>query len=91
MPRRSPRGLWDVHPDRLDLRKPSVLRWYVTRKILAGDWTALNRRALAQLLPSLRIDRNLKETLAAFLETPRTHARTNHAHRRSARGARRRR
>ena len=86
MIRRTTRGIWDLDPRRLNLRKPHVLRWYVTRKIHAGDWAALDRPTLARLLPSLRLDRHLKSTLAHFL---RSDAIARHPQRTTARAPRR--
>ncbi len=60
--------IWDYDVKNLDLSKPSVLLWYLKRKIDYGDWEALDRKTLKKYLPKLKINPYLKEILKSFLK-----------------------
>lgn len=60
--------IWDYEVDKLDLRNPDVLIWYLQRKLEYGDWQALDRKTLKKYLPKLRINVFLKQILKNFLE-----------------------
>lgn len=59
--------IWDYDVKSLDLSKPSVLLWYLKRKVEHGDWEALDRKTLKKYLPKLKIDLYLKQVLRDFL------------------------
>ena len=60
--------IWDYDVKSLDLSKPSVLLWYLKRKIDYGDWEVLDRKTLKKYLPKLKIDPYLKQILKSFLK-----------------------
>jgi len=69
MIRKKQRGVWETDVQTLDLKNPSVLRWYVERKIQAADWGALDRATVAKLLPELKLEPGLRAVLQDFLKT----------------------
>jgi len=60
--------IWDYDVKSLDLKKPSVLIWYLERKIRYGDWEVLDRKILKEYLPKLKINPYLKKILQGFLK-----------------------
>ena len=60
--------IWDYDVESLDLKNPSVLIWYLERKIRYGDWEVLDRKTLKKYLPKLKINPYLKEILENFLK-----------------------
>jgi hypothetical protein len=65
--RKTQRGLWETDVRSLDLKQPDVLKWYVERKINIGDWTALDQKTLAAVLPKVKIDPYLRQILEEFI------------------------
>ena len=60
-------GIWDYDASNLDLSNPTVLKWYLERKIQVGDWQSLDQKTIAQYLPQLNINRYVKKVLTASL------------------------
>lgn len=58
--------IWDYDPKTIDLNKPSVLRWYISRKINFGDWGSLDTKLIEQHLDQLEIDPTLKLMLGKY-------------------------
>ena len=68
MIRKAQYGIWESDVRDLDLKKPDVLRFYVERKINVGDWAALDRQTVEQLLPELDLVPALHFLLQDFLQ-----------------------
>ncbi len=62
------RYIWDYDVNKLDLKNPKVLIWYLERKITYGDWESLDKKSLKKYLPKLKIDSYLKHILSNFLK-----------------------
>jgi hypothetical protein len=60
--------IWDYDIKKSDFFKPTVLRWYLERKIEHGDWGVLDKRILKEHLPKLKINPYLKQILLDFLK-----------------------
>lgn len=69
MIRKKQLGVWEADVQKLDLKNPAVLRWYVERKIQAADWDALDRATVVKLLPELKLAPGLRVVLQSFLKT----------------------
>lgn len=65
--KKTQRGIWESKISDLDLEKPAVLKFYVERKINAGDWSALDRQTIASVLPQLKINPYLRRILENFV------------------------
>ncbi|MBI4600075.1 hypothetical protein HY732_04085 [Candidatus Uhrbacteria bacterium] len=77
MIKKSQKGIWETDVQTINLSNPKVLKWYVERKIEAGDWGALDRTTLAPMLGKLSIDVRVKSLLRDFLSSH------GHSHRQS--------
>ena len=60
-------GIWDYDVASLDLDNPTVLKWYLERKIRVGDWQSLDQKTIAKYLPQLNINKYVKKVLTASL------------------------
>jgi len=58
--------IWDYDARSLDLKNPSVLRWYLSRKINFGDWQSLDTELVEKNLNHLEIDPTLKQMLKKY-------------------------
>lgn len=66
MIKRSQKGIWETDVKTINLSSPKVLKWYVERKIDVGNWKALDRTTLAQMLGRVSIDTRVKALLRDF-------------------------
>lgn len=64
--------IWDYDVKSINLKKPAVLRWYLSRKINFGDWKSLDSKLVEKNLGSLTIDPQLKIMLKKFYAQKRT-------------------
>ena len=64
--------IWDYDVKSIDLKKPKVLRWYISRKIGFGDWKSLDSKLIEQNLNQLEIDPTLKSMLKKYYAHKRT-------------------
>jgi hypothetical protein len=60
--------IWDYDVNKMDLKNPRVLIWYLERKITYGDWESLDKKTLRKYLPKLKINPQLKYILTNFLK-----------------------
>ena len=60
-------GIWDYDVKSLDLDNPTVLKWYLERKIRVGDWQSLDQKTIVKYLPKLNINKYVKKVLTASL------------------------
>lgn len=58
--------IWDYNLTLIDLNKPRVLHWYISRKINFGDWSALDSKVVKDNLKFLSIDSTLKKMLTNY-------------------------
>jgi hypothetical protein len=58
--------IWDYDIKSVDLKKPAVLRWYLSRKINFGDWRSLDTKLVEKNLSDLEIDSALKKMLGIY-------------------------
>ena len=68
MNKRTNKIFWDYDVKKMDLNKPAVKRWYLTRKLRFGDIFGLDRNDLKKYLPKIDINPSLKELLQNFLK-----------------------
>lgn len=66
--------IWDYDIKSLDLKKPEVLKWYLSRKINFGDWQSLDSNLVEKFLNNLDIDPTLKRMLKNYYAYKRTKA-----------------
>ncbi|MDO8592665.1 MAG: hypothetical protein Q7R92_02745 [bacterium] len=59
---------WDYDLTKMDLKNPTVLVWYLNRKLQFGDLAGLKKADLKKYLPELNINDSLRELLANFLK-----------------------
>lgn len=64
--------IWDYDTASIDLSKPAVLRWYISRKIDFGDWKSLDSKLVEKHLVHLTIDPTLKQMLQSYYASKRT-------------------
>jgi hypothetical protein len=64
--------IWDYDTASIDLSKPAVLRWYISRKIDFGDWKSLDSELVEKNLRYLAIDSTLKLMLKSYYASKRT-------------------
>jgi len=58
---------WDYSLKNVDLKKPVVKAWYLSRKLRFGDLSGVSKKELKKYLPGLKISASLKELLTNFL------------------------
>ncbi len=60
--------IWDYDLSKSDLNKPTVKKWYLERKIGAGDFSDLKKKDLITHLPDLNISPSMKKLIKNFLK-----------------------
>ncbi|OIP06631.1 hypothetical protein COS66_01310 [Candidatus Berkelbacteria bacterium CG06_land_8_20_14_3_00_43_10] len=60
-------SIWDYDVASLDLDNPTVLKWYLERKIDVGDWLSLDQKTIVKNLSKLDINPYVKKVLTASL------------------------
>lgn len=80
--RKTQRGIWEANVRTLDLKNPRVLKWYMEKKIHAGEWQALGREDLRRMLPELKMDPAIGALLKRFFSSQLHHHRhvASHSH-----------
>ena len=58
--------IWDYNVRTIDLSKPEILRWYLSRQVNFGNWQKINGKILEKHLMRLNIDPMLKKMLAKY-------------------------
>lgn len=60
---------WDYDLNKIDLSKPKIKAWFLTRKLQFGNLRGLSKKDLKKYLPKLEINPSLKELLQNYLKT----------------------
>lgn len=60
--------IWDYNTDKMDLKNPDVLKWYLERKIQFCDWGVIDKETLKKYLSKLDIDPYIKVILRNFVK-----------------------
>lgn len=66
---RNKRIFWDYNLNNLDLRKPEIKTWFLSRKLKFGDFSNISKKDLKKFLPALEIDYSMKELLKNYLKS----------------------
>lgn len=58
---------WDYDLNKIDLSKPKIKAWFLSRKLRFGNLRDISKKDLKKYLPKLEINPSLKELLQNYL------------------------